>query len=188
MKTILSLVIALLLLQGCAYKNEPVALSAYVGKYKGDVLTTGQKLYIQSVKDLRVEPKFLGHKIKNGNKADPFMSEIDFKNRYAKDLSLVLKAAGFKVVSENQEGSWIVDVMLKNLELEYNNKSMQTNLIGRMEIGVVLKRGDKVTNLTFKPEASKWKGSLSSSKEIEPFLYDLFEQSLHEIAHKLAQY
>lgn len=187
MKPIIYLIIVFFMIQGCSYKNTPVELLGYKGVYKGDVVSNKQKVYLRSVKDARNDLTHLGHKLKAGKRAAAFMTEANFAKSYEEALKQVFKVAGFKSVSEGSSDIWTLDVTLKKLEIEYSDKSIETNLLGRLELEVVVVRGEKVTKLTFKPEATQWLFSLHDSKALEPFLYKLFEQSVHEIVYKLTQ-
>ncbi len=54
-----------------------------------------------------------------------------------------------------------------------------------MDVQVIIKRGDKISTLNFKQKSGKWISPSYNSKDIEPFLYKLFSDSINDIVSKL---
>jgi len=187
-KILFLLVGAMLFMGGCAYKNEAINLHAYKGEYSGEIAPKNKTVYLRSVKDMRTSQKTIGYIMKDGAKYQSFYSDADFANKYKEGLNYALDIAGFRPVSNPNDATVVMDVMIKNIELVYNDKNFDKNLKGEIEIEVVLDRGQKVTTQSFRQKASKWIAPSYNSKDIEPFLYTLFADSINDITSRLTNY
>jgi len=188
MKNFIYLLVISLLIGGCSYKNEAIELPSYKGEYSGENATNKHALYLRSVKDKRIDKKNIGSILANDIKEDSFFSHVDFADKYTKGLRYALDLAGFNTVSNVHDSTLIMDVNIKKIEINYTNKTFESNLKGELDIEVVITRGKKTTTLNFRPKASKWISPSFDSKDVEPFLYTLFSDSINEITSKLTEY
>lgn len=187
-KLIYLLVAAALFMGGCAYKNQAVTLHAYKGEYAGEIAPKNKTVYLRSVKDMRANKRTVGYMMKDGARYQSYSSDIDFANKYREGLGYALDIAGFHTVSNANDASLIMDVVIKNVEIVYNDKNFDKNLKGELEIEVILDRGQKTTTQSFRQKASKWIAPSYDSKDIEPFLYTLFADSINDIASRLTNF
>lgn len=187
-KIIFLLVGAVLFMGGCAYKNETIGLHAYKGEYSGEIAPKNKTVYLRSVKDMRTNKRVIGYIMKDGARYQSFYSDADFANKYKEGLGYALDIAGFNTVANANDASLVMDVMIKNIEIVHNDKNFDKNLKGEIEIEVVIDRGQKVTTQSFRQKASKWISPSTSSKDVEPFLYTLFADSINDIASRLTNY
>ncbi len=188
MRNFIYLLVAALFIGGCSYKNDAIDLPAYKGEYSGENAKNRHAVYLRSVKDMRENKKTIGSILANDIKEDSFFSNVDFADRYAKGLRYALDIADFNTVSNVNDAAMIMDVNIKKVEINYTNKTFEANLVGELDIEVVITRGQKVTTLNFRPKSSKWISPSFDSKDIEPFLYTLFSDSINEITSKLTSY
>ncbi len=188
MKSFIYLLVAALLAGGCSYTNEAIELPAYKGEYSGENAKKKQTVYLRSVNDLRTDKRNIGSILANDKKEDAFFSDEDFADKYTKGLRYALDLAGFETVSNADDAALIMDVNIKKIEINYTYKTFEANLIGALDIEVLLTRGKKVTTLNFRPKSSKWIAPSYASKDVEPFLYTLFSDSINEIVSKLTEY
>lgn len=188
MKIFICLLAAALLIGGCSYKNDSIELPAYKGEYSGANVKSKKAVYLRSVKDLRADKRNIGTILANDKKEDAFFSDEDFADKYTKGLRYAFDLAGFDIVSNANDAAIIMDVNIKKIDIKYTYKTFEANLIGALDIEVLLTRGKKLTTLNFKPKSSKWIAPSYSSKDIEPFLYTLFSDSINEITAKLTEY
>jgi uncharacterized lipoprotein len=188
MKNFIYLLVTALFIGGCSYKNETIELPAYKGEYSGQNAKEKHAVYLRSVKDIRTDKRSIGSILANDKKEDAFFSDVDFADRYTKGLRYALDIAGFETVSNANEAAMIMDVSIKKIQIDYTNKTFESNLIGELDIEVVITRGKKVTTLNFRPKSSQWIAPSYASKDVEPFLYTLFSDSINEITSKLTEY
>jgi len=188
MRNFIYLLVAALFIGGCSYKNEAIELPAYKGEYTGENAKNKHAVYLRSVKDMRADKRSIGSIMANDKKEDSFFSNADFTERYTKGLRYALDIAGFNTVSNVDDAALIMDVNIRKVEINYTNKTFEANLVGELDIEVVITRGKKVTSLNFRPKSSKWISPSYGSKDIEPFLYTLFSDSINEITSKLTTY
>jgi len=188
MKHFIYLLVVTLFIGGCSYKNEPVNLHVYKGEYSGEVLKNSQTVYLRSVQDDRADTKEIGYTLKDDKKSQFFYSDVDFSKRYAEGLKYALDIAGFNPVSNAGDASLILDVKIKKIQIVYNDKSFDQNLMGELEVQVLITKGQKVTTVNFNPKASEWMAPSYDSKDIEPFLYTLFSDNINSITAKLTTY
>jgi uncharacterized lipoprotein len=57
-----------------------------------------------------------------------------------------------------------------------------------MDVEVVIRKDAAVTILNFKERNGKWISPSYDSKDIEPFLYAMFSNSINDIVSKLTNY
>lgn len=188
MRNFTYLLIAALMTGGCAYKNEAIDLPAYKGEYSGDNAKIKHAVYLRSVKDMRTDKRSIGAILANDKKEDTLYSDVDFVNKYTKGLRYALDLAGFSTVSNVDDSTLIMDVNIKKVDIVYTNKTFEANLIGALDIEVVITKGKQVTTLNFRPKSSKWISPSYASKDVEPFLYTLFSDSINDITSKLTDY
>lgn len=187
-KSIIYLLATLLFMGGCSYKNEPISLSSYKGEYAGDTSEKKKTIYLRSIKDIREDKNNVGYMLIEDTKKRTFHSETDFEKKYAEGLRQALALANFKITSNENEASLVLDVKISKIEIIYNDKSFDKNLEGELQIEVVITKGQDVTKVNFKPKASKWIGSSYDSKDMEPFLYELFSDNINAIVSKTTTY
>lgn len=181
MKILLSSIIALALLSGCSYKNEAIGLKPYQGSYKGEKLGTPKEITLVSVQDSRSDKQMIGSIMENDKKITSLFSDVDFAKRYERGLQDALKIAGFTLGNEGKR----VSVAIEKIDLVYMDKSFDENLKGEMVIAITIQEGDVTTTQKVKQKAGKWIAPSHSSKDLEPFLHELFSNSIDEVVAKL---
>ncbi|MFT7003980.1 MAG: putative lipoprotein YajG [Sulfurimonas sp.] len=187
MKNTLYLLAVVVFLGGCSYKNEAINLSSYNAHYTGEILKEKKTVLIESIKDVRVDKRSIGYILKNSVKTTTLFSNANFEKKYNDGLSSALYMAGFKEGAE-QEADLVINVNIKNIELIYDDKSFDKNLKGKIEIEVIVKKGKETITQNFSPSASKWISPSYSSKDLEPFLNELFSDSISDIVSRLTNY
>lgn len=187
MKTLLFLVTALLLLGGCTYKNEALSLDSYKAEYAGPRSKDQKTIYLRIVKDLRADKRTIGYVEQKGGALTKFYSDVNFEDKYKEGLGYALNLAGFNTNTAAQAASLVVEVYIKDIELVYNDKNFDANLNGEIEIEVIVRRGDEVITQNFKQKGSKWIAPSYNSKDLEPFLYSLFADSIDQVVTRLTR-
>lgn len=188
MKILIYIVLVALFMGGCSYKNEALNLHSYKAEYTGPIVKEKKSVYIKTVKDTRIDKRSIGYNKKNGQILSRFYSEVNFENKYNEGLGYALNIAGFNTDPKNNNPSIILEVYIKNIELIYNNKKLNTNLEGIIEVEVLIKKDDRIITQNFRQKGSKWIRPSYESKDLEPFLYTLFEDSINDIVSKLTLY
>jgi len=188
MKYLLFIAMSLLLFSGCAYKNEAIALDSYKAGYAGPLSKDKKTIYLRTVKDLRANKSTIGYIDQKSATAINFYSNENFAEKYAEGLGYALNLAGFNIDAGKQEASFVVEVYIKDIELIYSDKNFDTNLKGEIEIEVVIRNGDEVTTQNFRQKGSKWMAPSNNSKDLEPFLYTLFSDSIDQIVTRLTRF
>nr|WP_321268370.1 YajG family lipoprotein [uncultured Sulfurimonas sp.] len=187
MKSIFYLFVVLVFLGGCSYKNESINLSSYNTQYTGENSKENKTVNIVSVNDVRVDKKTIGYLLENGNKTLKFYTNDNLEKKYRDGLNTALYMAGFKEALD-AKADLSVSVNIKNIELIKDDKSFDKNLKGQIDLEVIVKRANETITLNFKPSASKWIASSYSSKDLEPFLNEMFSDSITEIVSRLTRY
>lgn len=185
MKILSGLVIVVLFMGGCSYKNEAINLQSYKAEYSGPIVKEKKSVYLKVVKDTRVDKRSIGFNQKNGVNLARLYSEADFVDKYRKGLGYALNIAGFSTDVKNENASIVLEVYINNIELIYNNKKLDSNLKGIIEIKVIVFKDGRVITQNFRQKGSTWIKPSLSSKDFEPFLYTLFEDSINDIVAKL---
>ena len=188
MKSLFYLFAVVVFLGGCSYKNEAINLSSYNAEYAGEISKEKIIVFIESIKDVRVDKRIIGYIVKNGEKTTKLFSNVDFEKKYKDGLNNALHMAGFKASLESAKADLVMNVYIKKIELVYNDKNFDKNLKGKMELEVVIKKGKETITQNFKPSASKWISPSYSSKDLEPFLNELFSDSINNIVSRLTSY
>lgn len=188
MKNVLLVLLALLFLSGCTYKNEALNLASYKAEYTGPISRDNKTVYLRFVKDVRTDKKSVGYLLQNGDRLATLYSDVDFADKYTEGLKYALNMAGFNTDSAARASSIVVEVYLKNIELIYNDKNFDKNLQGEIEIEVIVRKDNEVITQNFKQKGGKWIAPSFNSKDLEPFLYSLFADSINDIVSKLARF
>lgn len=187
MKNILFLLSTLLLLSGCTYKNEAIHLASYKADYTGPVTKNQATIYLRWIKDVRTDKSNIGYLLQNGEKLASLYSDVDFTEKYKEGLQYALNMAGFSTDAAVRASSMVVEVYIKNIEIVYNDKNFDKNLQGEIELEVIIRRGNDVITQNFKQKGGKWIAPSFNSKDLEPFLYTLFSDSINDIVARLAR-
>ena len=187
MKYLIFAAMTLLLLSGCTYKNEALSLDSYKADYKGPVARDKQVVYLKAVKDLRAKRTIIGYVDQKSSTPINFYSNENFAEKYTEGLGYALNLAGFNTDTSNNEATLVVEVYIKDIELVYNDKNFDANLNGEIEIEVIVRKGDDVITQTFRQKGSKWIAPSYNSKDLEPFLYSLFSDSIDQIVTRLTR-
>lgn len=187
MKTLFFLGLALLFLSGCTYKNEALSLDSYKAEYKGPLTKEKKTVYLRRVKDLRADKRTIGYVEQKGDTLTKFYSDVNFEDKYKEGLGYALNLAGFNTDASAQAANMVVEVYLKNIQLVYNDKNFDANLNGEIDIEVIVRRGDEVITQNFKQKGSKWIAPSYNSKDLEPFLYTLFADSIDQVVTRLTR-
>ena len=61
MKLLGCILLALIMLSGCSYKNEALSLDSYKAEYQGPHSKENKTIYLRSVKDLRAKKNVVGY-------------------------------------------------------------------------------------------------------------------------------
>ncbi|PHQ65092.1 MAG: hypothetical protein COB99_05990 [Sulfurimonas sp.] len=184
MKSLFYILAVVVFLGGCSYKNESINLSSYNAEYTGKTSKEKKSVFIESVKDVRVDKKTIGYILKNGEKITKLFSNENFEKKYRDGLSSALHMAGFQTGSD-AKSDLVINVNIKNIELIHDDKSFDKNLRGNIELEVIIKKENETITQNFKPSASKWISPSYSSKDLEPFLNELFSDSISDIVSRL---
>ncbi len=187
MKILLMAVLSVFFLSGCVYKNEALTLDSYKAEYKGPLAKPQQTVYLRVVKDLRADKRMIGYVDQKSDSQIKFYSDVNFEDRYKEGLGYALNLAGFNTDASSQAANLVVEVYLKNIQLVYNDKNFDANLYGEIAIEVVIRRGDEVITQDFKQKGSKWIAPSYTSKDLEPFLYTLFSDSIDKVVARLTR-
>ncbi|MCD8477589.1 MAG: YajG family lipoprotein [Sulfurospirillum sp.] len=116
-----------------------------------------------------------------------FFSNENFAEKYTEGLGYALNLAGFNTDATKSEASLVVEIYIKDIQLIYNDKNFDANLRGEIEIEVIARKGDEVITQNFRQKGSKWIAPSYSSKDLEPFLYSLFADSIDQIVLRLTR-
>jgi uncharacterized lipoprotein len=187
-KNLFYLIIIALLMGGCSYKNEAIALQSYKAQYVGPVLKEKRSVHLNFVQDTRTDKRSIGYYLKNDEKSVRLYSDINFAEKYQEGLGYAFNIAGFNTDVNTDDASLIVEVYIKNIELIYNSKILNANLKGEIEIEVRIKKGEKVITQSFREKSTDWVKPSFNSKDLEPFLYTLFSDSINNIVSRLTRY
>lgn len=188
MKKLFYFIIIALLLGGCSYKNEALTLASYKAEYNGPILKENKSVYLKSVQDPRIDKRSIGYYVKNDEKSVRLYSDVNFSDKYEEGLGYALNIAGFKTDENALDASLIIEVSIKKIELIYNDKVLDANLKGEIEVEVIITKGTEVITQNFRQKGSTWIKPSYNSKNLEPFLYTLFSDSIDDVVAKLTQY
>lgn len=187
MKHLFFAAVALLIFSGCTYKNEALSLESYKAEYKGPITRDKKVVYLKPVKDLRAKKNIIGYVDQKSSTTINFYSNENFAEKYTEGLGYALNLAGFNTDASSSEANLVVEVYIKDIELIYNDKNFDANLNGEIEIEVVVRKGDDVITQNFRQKGSKWIAPSYNSKDLEPFLYSLFTDSIDQIVTRLTR-
>ncbi|MCX6076819.1 MAG: hypothetical protein NTW78_08025 [Campylobacterales bacterium] len=188
MKNLFYLVVTVLLMGGCSYKNSPISLDSYSGNYGGELSKEKKSVFVGFVKDIRATKPEVGYLLEDNEKKEVLYSDVDFAQKYHSGVINALNRAGFQTDVSADEASIIVELYIENIEIIYNDKHLDVNLECKIEVEVVVRRGGEVINQHFKHQGWRWIATPSNSKDFEPFLYTHFEKSINDIVSKLTHY
>lgn len=188
MKYLFFMAMTLLLFSGCAYKNEALALDSYKAEYTGPLSKDKKTIYLRTVKDLRANKSIVGYIDQKSATTIKFFTQENFAEKYTEGLNYALNLAGFNLDASTQEASLVVEVYIKDVEIIYSDKNFDTNLKGEIEIEVIVRKGDEVITQNFRQKGSKWMAPSNSSKDLEPFFYTLFADSIDQIVTRLTRF
>lgn len=176
------------LVSGCTYKNEAVNLHAYKADYAGPISQLRKSVYIELVNDTRNDKRSIGSVIEKGEKLATLYSDENFAEKYKEGLGYALNMAGFKTATSPDEAALVMEVYIRDIKILYNDKSFDENLKGSIEIDVKIKSGEYFSTQSFRQKGGKWIAPSYSSKNVEPFLYSLFSDSINDIVSRLTRY
>lgn len=186
MKKFSYLIILALIVTGCAYKNPPIAMGIYKAEYDGERVKQNTTVYLSSVKDIRQEKSTIGYVIVDSKKTLPLYNEENLEKVYKDGLIYALNVAGYNTNVSQSEASMVVDISIQDAKLVYNsNKTFDENLKGEITIQAKVRKGNKILTFNFKQKSGKWIKPSFDSKDLEPFLNQLYNDSINEIVAKL---
>ncbi|MCX6051293.1 MAG: YajG family lipoprotein [Campylobacterales bacterium] len=188
MKNLFFVVLVAFLVSGCTYKNEAVNLHAYKADYAGPISQLRKSVYIELVNDTRNDKRSIGSVIEKGEKLATLYSDENFAEKYKEGLGYALNMAGFKTATNPDEAALVMEVYIRDIKILYNDKSFDENLKGSIEIDVKIKSGEYFSTQSFRQKGGKWIAPSYSSKNVEPFLYSLFSDSINDIVSRLTRY
>lgn len=187
MKYILSFLVLLVFLTGCTYKNNPLSLNSYDARYAGPLSKEHKSVLVRVVKDIRSQKQTIGQVLDNGKTLANLYTHVNFEAKYQEGLLYALRMAGFDTDTTTKTAQLVVEVFIKDIEIIYNDKNFDTNLKGEIEIEVLTRKNDEVITQTFRQKSGKWIKPTFDSQELEPFLHDLFSDSIDQIVSRLAR-
>ncbi|KIM02789.1 MAG: hypothetical protein KU29_13720 [Sulfurovum sp. FS06-10] len=180
--------VTMMVMTGCAYKNEAIELSSYKGQYVGRTTQDKTPIALISVTDVRPNPMYVGYVVSDNVATAKLYSYVNFADRYKEALNRALQAARFTMVQKPSDTTTLLTVAIKEIHLTYNDtKKLDENLHGKVVVEVTVKKGEKSLIRTFTQEQGKWIKPSYTSKDIEPFLDTLFVDNINQIVTKLAE-
>ncbi|WP_415396354.1 YajG family lipoprotein [Sulfurimonas sp. CS5] len=188
MKNLFLIVATMFVFSGCSYKNESLMLSNYDAQYTGELSKDKKSVFIESIKDIRVDKRSIGYVLKNNKKAHELYSTEDFAKKYKDALEVALRIAGFENSTEQSDAKLVMNVNIKSIEFIHNDKNFDKNLKGTIELEVTIKNASSTITQNFSQVASKWIKPSYRSKDIEPFLNEVFSDSINNIVSRLTKY
>lgn len=188
MKNIFYLVILSFLIGGCSYKNEAISLQSYKTQYTGPTAKKQKSVYLKVVQDSRMDKRSIGYRLKGSEQSTKLYSDANFADKYKEGLMHALNIAGFNTDTNANDATLVMEVYIKNIEIVYNDKYFDANLKGKMEIDTIVKIGEKVITQNFRENETDWIKPSFNSKDLEPFLYRLFSNSINNIIARLTRY
>lgn len=188
MRNLFLLLVAMVMISGCSYKNESLMLSKYDAQYTGELSKEKKSVFIESIKDMREDKRSIGYVLEGDKKAHELYSTEEFSKKYRDALGIALTMAGFDASVEQSDAKLVISIEIKKIEFIYNNKNFDKNLKGNIELEVTIKRGGTTITQNFKQAGSKWIKPSYSSKDIEPFLNEIFSQSVNSVVSRLTRY
>jgi len=180
------LLVGLLFFGGCSYKNESIALESHKVEYRGEKLKTAQKIHIALVRDTRTDKRTIGQVMEGDKKAEILYSDVDFAKKYEEGLVYALNIAGFNANASKEDAVKVIEVYIDNIDITQSYDTFDKNVKGSISIRVISKQGNTTTTSEFKEQSSAWQSKSYSSKDLEPFLYMLYSDSINRIVAKLA--
>ncbi|MDD4506196.1 MAG: YajG family lipoprotein [Sulfurospirillaceae bacterium] len=187
MKNLFFLLLLTVFISGCSYKNDPLTLKSYQPEYAGPISKDKKTVFLRWIKDVRTDKNTVGYLLQNGDKLATLYSNVDFVDKYKEGLGYALNLAGFDTDAEANIASLVVEVYIKDIEVIYNDKNFDTNLKGEIAIEVIIRKGEEVITQNFRQKGGKWIAPSFNSKDLEPFLYTLFADSINDIVTRLTK-
>lgn len=188
MRNLFLIFVTVFVFSGCSYKNESLTLSNYNAQYTGELSKDKKSVFIESIKDVRADKRSIGYVLESGKKAHELYSTENFEKKYEDSLHIALRMAGFENSMQQSDAKLVMNVSIKSIEFIYNDKNFDKNLKGKIELDVTIKNGASTITQSFKEESSKWIKPSYSSKDIEPFLNEVFSDSINNIVSRLTRY
>lgn len=187
MKNLFFLLLLTVFISGCSYKNDPLTLKSYQPEYAGPISKDKKTVFLRWIKDVRTDKNTVGYLLQNGDKLATLYSNVDFVDKYKEGLGYALNLAGFDTDAEAHVASLVVEIYIKDIEVIYNDKNFDTNLKGEIAIEVIIRKGEEVITQNFRQKGGKWIAPSFNSKDLEPFLYTLFADSINDIVTRLTK-
>jgi len=187
MKTLLGLITMALLTGGCSYKNEALKLQPYEANYKAPISQEKKTVFIKSVQDSRAEKQTVGYAVEGSEKVITFFSHEDFAQKYKDALHYALNTSKFNTDINEKDATLTISVNIKEIELIYSNVSFDEDLSGKIVVELTLKENNTITKHNFTQKEGKWIGPSYNSRDLEPFLSKLFQQSVDTVVVKLVE-
>jgi len=185
MKRVLLLIA--LFLSACSYKNEPIYLKTYEANAIAPILKEKKSVHLRSVNDKRANKQNIGYVIESAENKILLSSREDFAKKYADALSYALSIAEFNTKVSQKDAELVVDVNIQNIELKVLDKSFDENLKGEIGVELVVTHGNKTTKYNLLQKQGEWMAPSRNSKDLEPFLSALFEESISAVVSQLAK-
>lgn len=185
MKKLNYLVVLALMLGGCSYKNDPIALESYKANYNGEMAQKNVSVFLSTVKDTRVDKRTVGYVLENSKKTVALYSEDNFEQKYKDGLGYALNIAGFNTNVTEEEATIVVKVFIKDIKILYTNESFEENLKGTLSVQAGVKKDNQIITFDFKQSSGKWIAPSHNSKDVAPFLHSLFTDSINQVITKL---
>jgi len=182
-----SLVTLALFMAACSYVNDPLRLQPYEANYAAPISKEKKSVYLRSVNDLRADKQTLGYAVEGGKKTITFFTYENFSKKYSDALKYALNISEFNTNVSPREASAIIDVNIRKISLAYLDKSFDENVKGEMSVELVVTQGNRTTKYNFNQKGGKWIKPSRDSKDLEPFLSELFSDSIEAVVTKLVQ-
>ena len=189
MTKLFSIFILALLITGCSYKNQSINLQPYQADISINNSQEKKSVYIKTVKDLRTNKISIGSVIKDNEDDISLFSDESFEKEYKEKLTKAFKNAQFITNTDILSADLVIEVYIEKIELIYNkNISFDKNLNGEIQLTTIVYKNEKKIRQNFKQSASKWLANSHNSKDIEPFLNEMFSQSVNRVVSRLTRY
>lgn len=185
MKTVL--LIVAIFLSACSYKNEPIYLQPYEANAIAPILKEKKSVHLRSVNDKRANKQSIGYVQESAESKIILSSNENFAKKYADALKYALSIAEFDTSVSKKDAQLVVDVNIQNIELQGLDKSFDENLKGEIKVELVVTHDNKTTKYNLLQKQGKWMAPSHNSKDLEPFLSELFEESIRAVVAQLAK-
>lgn len=181
MRVGIGLILALLVLTGCVYKNTPLTFSPYVPKPSTMVGGKSvQKVYLKTVIDNRPRQSIVASFTNTSGQNVGYATTSTAVDVWVHDaLRRGLLARGYEVVVQPFKEAKTLEVSIDELFAHYNGTLLSgDNLTGTMQLSLHVKSGQTTTTKRVSQSQQQWHAPMHSSVAFKPFLERLMKDVL----------